>query len=192
MSSSPRWRRFNNLSMLMMLASAMVGASCSPASSPDQPDTDVPSDVPFVPDACKASLSQPAMVTVGGGQTFYQPLDDDQVVTWEKGPQGGHHVWIALRMIGVRQTGTITTVDVVDLDLSPNVTLNHSRVVYDFNRDEGGYCTLAGLRMQLDLAGDPPLASIAGHHVLVTASLQDPDGATATGTKEIVVTGDPS
>lgn len=177
-------------------ASIVALAACSHSSpGQQQPPTDsgAPQDGgPFVPDACKASLDQPSDVTVGEGQTFYTDLTDDQVLTWEKGPQGGHHVWIALRMIGVRQTETITTIDMEDLDLSPTVNLNHTRVVYDFNRDEGGHCTLSGLRMQLDLAGDPPLASIIGHHVKVTATLQDPDGATAVGTKTIVVTGDPT
>jgi hypothetical protein len=176
-------------------ASIVVLAACS-HSSPGSVHVDSgepPIDSgPFTPDACKASLDQPTVVTVGDGQTFYSDLTDNQVLTWEKGPQGGHHVWIALRMTGIRQTGTITTVDMDDIDLSPTVNLNHSRVVYDFNRDEGGYCTLAGLRMQLDLAGDPPLASIIGHHIRVTATLQDPDGATATGSKVIIVTGDPN
>jgi hypothetical protein len=177
------------------VASMAALAACSHSSPGPSHLTDTgttPDDVPFVPDACKASLDQPADVTVGEGQTFYSDLTDNQVLTWEKGPQGGHHVWIALRMIGIRQTQTITTVDMEDQDLSPVVNLNHSRVVYDFNRDEGGHCTLSGLRMQLDLAGDPPLSSIIGHHIKVTATLQDPDGATAVGTKTIIVTGDPT
>jgi hypothetical protein len=180
--------------LVAFAASIAILAACS-HSSPGQTtiDSDVPpDDSPFVPDACKSSLDQPTNVFVGQGQTFYSDLTDNQVLTWEKGPQGGHHVWIALRMTGVRQTQTITTVDMDDIDLSPTVNLNHSRVVYDFNRDEGGYCTLSGLRMQLDLAGDPPLASIIGHHIRVTATLQDPDHAVATGTKVIIVTGDPT
>jgi hypothetical protein len=146
---------------------------------------------PFVPDACKASLTQPADVVVGKGQTFYADLGDAEVLTWEKGPQGGHHVWIALRVIGVRQRGTITTIDIDDLD-QPDKTkslVNHSRVVYDFNRDEGGHCTLPGLRMQLDNAGGVSLESLNMHHLQVTATVQDPDGAKTTSAKTIVVTG---
>jgi hypothetical protein len=146
---------------------------------------------PFVPDACKASLSQTADVTVGKGQTFYSDVADNEVLTWEKGPQGGHHVWIALRLIGLRQAGTITTIDLDDLDIADPTKnpINHSRVVYDFNRDEGGHCTLPGLRMQLDNAGGPPLMSLNNHHIRVTATLQDPDGAKTTSAKTIIVTG---
>ena len=190
MRSSPLWKKCSEATLLVALTTLVC--ACSPSTTDTtHHDSSIP-DAPFTPDACKASLTQPTDVTVGDGQTFYADLTDNQVLTWEKGPQGGHHVWIALRMIGVRQAGTITTVDMDDLDLTPNVRLNHSRVVYDFSRDEGGHCTLAGLRMQLDLDGNPPLASLVGHHIRVTATLLDPDGATATGTKTIVVTGDPS
>ena len=173
-------------------AVALIGCSTHdlPAGKPDGGPID---SGPFVPDACKASLTQASDVVVGKGQTFYADLGDDEVLTWEKGPQGGHHVWIALRLIGLRQAGTITTVDLDDLDQTdPTKTLiNHSRVVYDFNRDEGGHCTLPGLRMQLDNAGGPALDTLNNHHIRVTATLQDADGAKATSTKTIIVTGTP-
>lgn len=188
MSWCRSWRRCSSGAI------AFAVVACSQHSTlPNQQDGWVdPPDTPFTPDACKSALGAPTDVTVGGGQTFYADLTDNQVLTWEKGPQGGHHVWIALRMIGLRQAGTITTIDMEDVDLSPPQNLNHYRVIFDFNRDEGGHCTLSGLRMQLDLAGDPPLASIKDHHVRVTATLKDPDGATATSAKTIIVTGDPS
>ncbi|GAC1545519.1 MAG: hypothetical protein NVS3B10_09580 [Polyangiales bacterium] len=171
-----------------------LALACAPSTDTHgRPDAAPPDGMvdtgPFSPDACKASLDQPASLTVGQGQTFYADVTDGQLLTWEKGPQGGHHVWIALRMIGIRQAGTITTLDLDDLDATPPVNINHSRVVYDFNRDEGGHCTLAGLRMQLDNAGGPPLASLVNHHVRVTVSLSDPDGAKATGSRTIVVDG---
>jgi len=190
MRSSPPWKKCSET--IAFVALTIVVGACSPTSEETTHDSSPVGDAPFTPDACKSSLGEPTNVTVGQGQTFYTDLTDNEVLTWEKGPQGGHHVWIALRMIGVRQAGTITTVDLDDLDVTPNVRLNDSRVVYDLSRDEGGYCTLSGLRMQLDLAGDPPLSSIIGHHIRVTATLLDPDGAIATGTKVIVVTGDPS
>ena len=179
--------------IIFSLCAIALIACASHDPTPVKPGTDSgPIDSgPFSPDACKASQTQTPEVVVGKGQTFYADLTDNEVLTWEKGPQGGHHVWIALRLIGLRQAGTITSVDLDDLD-QPDPTkslINHSRVVYDFNRDEGGHCTLPGLRMQLDNAGGPPLASLNNHHIRVTATLQDPDGAKTTSAKTIVVTG---
>jgi hypothetical protein len=178
-----------------LFAAAVATLSCTShdPGRPNNPGVDTgPIDSgPFVPDSCKASLSQPAEVVVGKGQTFYSELADNEVLTWEKGPQGGHHVWIALRVIGVRQQGTITTIDLDDLDIADPAKnpINHSRVVYDFNRDEGGHCTLPGLRMQLDNAGSVALSTLVNHHIRVTATVQDPDGAKTTSAKTIIVTG---
>jgi hypothetical protein len=43
--------------------------------------------------------------------------------------------------------------------------------------------------MQLDNAGGPTLESLFGHKVKVVVALKDPDGATATGERVIIVTG---
>ncbi len=147
---------------------------------------------PFVPDPCKSSLAAggDAIVTVGEGQTFFRFVDDLTVLGWEKGPQGGHHVWIALRMRGLRMQGTIITIDMEDVkDPAKPILVNHSRLIYDFDRDEGGFCTRAGLRMQLDNAGGVTLAELQGHPIKVTVTLFDPDGARATDTLTIVVNG---
>jgi len=167
-------------------------AGCS-SPSPGQPaDSGTPEiDAgPFTPDPCKVSLTQPANVAVGEGQTFYKPLLENTILVWEKGPQGGHHVWIAVRLIGIRMQGTVTTVDLEDIeDPSKPININHSRLIYDFTREEGGHCVLPGLRMQLDNAGGLPLKTLDNHHIRVTVSLKDPDGRTESGTKVIIVTG---
>jgi len=177
--------------LLFALPLALV-ACASPA---DRSTTDSGSPIfdagPFNPDPCKASLTQPANVAVGSGQTFYTAIDDNTKLIWEKGPQGGHHVWIAIRLIGIRMQGTVTTVDLDDIEdpSKPPVNINHSRLIYDFTREEGGHCVLAGLRMQLDNAGGVALADLGNHHIRVTVMLKDPDGATATGSKVIIVDG---
>jgi hypothetical protein len=154
--------------------------------------------VPFTPDECKASLAAGATagVTVGTGQSAYLDVADGTTLYWERGPQGGHHVWVALRMIGLRKVGTIVTIDVDDLDVpgpgAPDAgptNINHSRVIFDFEREEGGHCVLYGLRMQLDNAGSVPLADLVGKRIRVTVTLQDADGAKATGARDVVVTG---
>jgi hypothetical protein len=96
-------------------------------------------------------------------------------------------------MMGLRKVGTIVTIDVDDLDVqAPDAgptNINHSRVIFDFEREEGGHCVLYGLRMQLDNAGSIALDQLVGAHVRITATLQDPDGAKATGSRDVVVTG---
>ena len=136
------------------------------------------------------------MVTIGEGQTFYREVSDNTELFWEKGPQGGHHIWVALRQRGLRMRGTIITIDLEDVE-NPGMVklLNHSRLIYDFDKDEGydpqkgGFCTRSGLRMQIDNAGGAPLAEIQGHHVKITTTLNDPDGAKAVGTRTVIVKG---
>ena len=55
-------------------------------------------------DACKARLDSAPMVNVGEGQLAWHAVTDNQVLQWEKGPQGGHHIWIALRLTGLAQS----------------------------------------------------------------------------------------
>lgn len=163
-----------------------------------RPDAAIDTSTPFAADWCKPSLAAggTASVTVGEGQTFYRDIPDNTTLTWEKGPQGGHHVWIALRQRGLRQRGTIITLDLEDVE-NPDkpVLVNHSRLIYDFDKDEGydpakgGWCARPGLRMQLDNAGGVGLEQLMHHHIRVTASLKDPDGATSTGVRTIIVGG---
>lgn len=191
--------------LALPLALAALGAlfacsACSSSStpSPAKPDTGADGAVPFTPDECKASLAAgtTANVTVGTGQSAYLDVAAGTTLYWERGPQGGHHVWVALRMIGLRKVGTIVTIDVDDLDVpaggAPDAgptNINHSRVIFDFEREEGGHCVLYGLRMQLDNAGSIALAQLVGAHVRITATLQDPDGAKATSSRDVVVNG---
>lgn len=178
----------------------LSGALCACAPSADSVGTDggFDANTPFSPDWCKPSLGagSTATVTIGEGQNLYRDVADNTSLTWEKGPQGGHHVWIALRQRGLRMRGTIITIDLEDVeDPAKPKLVNHSRLIYDFDKDEGydpakgGFCTRAGLRMQLDNAGGVTLEALLGHKVRVTTTLKDPDGATATGVKTIVVTG---
>jgi hypothetical protein len=178
----------------LFVASFAATCACSPTPEPVQGYDSGPSVIdagPFTPDVCKPSLASGAMaaVTIGEGQTVYRDIPDGTMLTWEKGPQGGHHVWIALRQKDLRKSGTIITLDLKDVEDPANQRLlNHSRLVFAFDRDEGGWCTLVGLRMQLDQGGID-LASLQNHHILVKATLNDPDGATASSEKTIVVNG---
>jgi len=165
-------------------------AACSDEGATPATDSGPIDSGPFKPDVCKPSPSGPTVVTVGEGQNFYRDIPDNELLYWEKGPQGGHHVWLALKQRGLRMSGTIMTIDMEDVeDPAKPALVNHSKLVYDFDRDEGGWCTRPGLRMQLDNAGGVTLASLLGHKIKVVAVLKDPDGTEASGTKVIRVTG---
>ena len=77
---------------------------------------------------------------------------DGVVAQVEAGPQGGHHIWVAVRMKGLLQSGSITSVTghfpELDQDVGP------FQVIFTFDQDEGGYCKLYGLRFQLDQTTD--------------------------------------
>jgi len=126
-------------------------------------------------DVCKPGDGPPVLV-IGKGQADYLPTSDYDVAQIEAGPQGGYHIWIALRMKNLLQSGSITTlsghVQELDLDITPFT------VIFTYDPDEGGYCKLYGLRFQLDGAID--INQLLGKTVLVTASVKDKDGDVGT------------
>lgn len=103
------------------------------------------------PDACRPAHPGAPDVIVGSGQNDYLPLTDGQTVQAQTGPQGGHHLWIAVRMQNLKQAGSTTTVTATQ----PNngATVEPFSVVFTYQPDEGGFCKLYGLRFQLDANG---------------------------------------
>ncbi len=168
-------------------AAAIAACSSAPRDAGDAgPDV-------FVPDPCKASLEAGVTPTVlvGLGQLSFTAVTKDQMVNWELGPQGGHHVWVAVEQQGLRQRGTVTTIDIDDLDAPTGTTrLLHSPLVYDYAPVGNEVCSLVGLRMQLDAPGVPEmLSTMVGHRMRITATLVDTDGATGSASAEITVNG---
>lgn len=137
-------------------------------------------------DACKPKDAGAPVVVVGEGQADYLPLMDgetDQVYT---GPQGGHHVWVAIRQKNLKQVGTVTTVTGKIPDLG--IDVEPFSVVFTFDPDEGGYCKLYGLRYQLDLSHD--IQSMLGHELELHVEADDADGAKGEGDKTVVLSKD--
>jgi hypothetical protein len=130
-------------------------------------------------DICKPQGAGAPIVTVGEGQSDYLPASDGDVAQVEAGPQGGHHIWIAVRMKNLLQSGSITTItghfDDPLLDVGP------FQVIFTFDQDEGGYCKLYGLRFQLDQTTD--IAQLLGKTVKVTVKVTDKDGTVGVGTR---------
>ncbi len=136
------------------------------------------------PDICRPANAGAPEVIVGDGQTDYLPLTNGQVLQAEAGPQGGHHIWIAVRMRNLKQAGSVTTITASQPGTGVPVT--PTAFVFSFDRDEGGYCKLYGLRFQLDQNG-ADYTQFLGKPLDVTVTVKDALAQSATGTAHIVI-----
>jgi hypothetical protein len=141
------------------------------------------------PDVCRPAGAGDPEVTLGSGQTNYAPLNDGDTLQIEKGPQGGHHIWVALRMRNLRQSGSTTTITGVLPD-NPTSTIQPTAFVFSFDPDEGGYCKLYGLRFQLD-SGAANLAEdykrFLGKPIDVTVTVRDTAGRVGQSKRRIKI-----
>ncbi len=140
------------------------------------------------PDMCRPANHGPPEVIIGTGQTDYASLAEGQVLKLEKGPQGGHHIWIAVRMKNLRQSGSTTTItSVLEGDPTPVPPMAY---VFTFDRDEGAYCKLYGLRYQVD-SGAVDLGTtykrFLGKRLAVTVEVADSTGAKASSTRTVQI-----
>jgi hypothetical protein len=135
-------------------------------------------------DICKPSNAGPPVVQVGTGQTDYVPATDGETVQMEQGPQGGHHIWMAVRMQNLKQTGSVTTLTSGQPDTG--LAGPSTSYVFTFNADQGGYCKLFGLRYQLDITGTD-YHTFLGHPLDVTVTITDSVGTTGTGVAHFAV-----
>ena len=141
------------------------------------------------PDSCRPANHGAPELFLGTGQTDFAPLNDGQTLMLEKGPQGGHHIWIATRMKNLRQSGSRTTISAKLVD-DPSSPILPAGYVFTYDRDEGNYCKLWGLRFQLDsgatdLGGD--FKRFLGKKLEVTVEVIDSTNAKATATKTILI-----
>ncbi len=134
------------------------------------------------PDICKPANAGPPLLYIGTGQTDFLPITDGETLQAELGPQGGHHVWIAVRMHNLKQSGSTTKISAVQP--GTNVTIPPSAFVFTFDPDEGGYCKLYGLRYQLDNGGID-YTQFLGKSLDITATVTDATGATASAVAHV-------
>lgn len=169
-------------------ASTCIGGQCQPSWVPESDlEAYSPSWASAPPDFCRPKNAGAPEVIVGTGQTDYAQLNDDQIVALERGPQGGHHVWVATRMKNLRRSGSITTLSARLPDL-PDLVISDAAYVFSFDRDEGGYCKLYGLRYQLDANMDKPsevVRRFLGQRLELTVTVTDSTGASARATRMI-------
>ena len=133
---------------------------------------------------CKTTTGASPEVVVGQGQSDYLRLADLDEVQVEEGPQGGHHVWIAILMKNLLRSGSRTKLTGVVPDISTVIT--PYEVIYTFDPTEGGYCKLFGLRFQLDLDG-VDYVPLLGHELDITATVTDPAGDIGEGLRRVVL-----
>jgi hypothetical protein len=134
-------------------------------------------------DPCKPAGGGAPVVIIGQGQADYLPLMDGDTAQVEAGPQGGHHIWVALRAKNLHQSGTITSITGHFPDL--NIDVGPFNVIFTMETDEGGYCKLYGLRFQLDQSTD--IQQLLGHPLDVTVTMTDSDMDVGTGKRSVVL-----
>jgi hypothetical protein len=149
-------------------------------------ETYTPSWPPNAPDICKPAGHGAATVALGTGQQDFLPVTDGETVNLEKGPQGGHHIWTAVRMRNLKQSGTTTTVSGVQP--GTGLTVPSTGVVFTYSPDEGGYCKLFGITFRLDSPSDLAFyKNFLGKPLDVTVAVKDASGDTASATAHVNV-----
>jgi hypothetical protein len=140
-----------------------------------------PSDAP---DVCRGLDAGAPAVQVGEGQTDYLPVTSGETVQMEQGPQGGHHIWIAVRQKNIKQQGSTTTI--TSVQPGTNLAGPEMAFVFTFEQDQGGYCKLYGLRYQVDIDGTD-YHLFLGKPLDVTVKIADQAGHVGTGTAHVNV-----
>ena len=126
------------------------------------------------------------MVTIGWGQGDYLPLTDLQTLDVEAGPQGGHHIWLAIQMKNLLGSGSRTTLEAVSP--STGTAISPFDVIFTYKPSEGGYCKLYGLRYQLDLDG-VDYVPLLGKELDVTATVVDSSGDSGRDSRRVMLVG---
>jgi hypothetical protein len=162
------------------------GACADPFVDPSALDEADPSWLDTAPDACKTPSSGEPSLEIGQGLSAFAALGDGEEVSIEPGAQGGHHVWLALRVRGLRQMGSHLTVGGalpdLDVDLVPVTT------VATLRRAEEGRCEVYGVRLRVD-AG-LPVDTLLGTALNIDVRMEDPNGDVAVDEKQVRIAPD--
>lgn len=139
------------------------------------------------PDVCRPPNAGPPEVILGKGQTDFGTLAPNETVRLERGPQGGHHLWVAVRMKNLKQAGSRTAI----FGEQPDTGLKASPTafVFTFDKDEGGYCKLYGLRFQVDAGGALGEAHkpFLGKPLDITVEVTDVSGRKASAKQRVLI-----
>jgi hypothetical protein len=164
-------------------ATCVKGACVDPFLAPSALVDYEPTWITSAPDACKTPSSGKPAVEIGQGQSAFAPLAEDEVVPIEAGPQGGHHVWLALLVTGLRQMGSRLSVKGYFPELAFEVAPFDSMVTLRKAADD--HCEIHGVRFQVDRGIS--VDAIRGHVLDIELVLTDPNGDAAKATKRVVI-----
>ena len=159
------------------------GACLAPFIDPSGLGDYDPAWIASAPDACKTPSSGDPAIEIGQGESAFAALGESEIVPIEAGAQGGHHVWLALRVAGLRQMGSHLTVEGYFPELAFEVYPFTS--IVNLRKAGEGQCQIYGIRLQVDwgLSVD----AVRGRAFDITVTLRDPNGDAATATKQVVI-----
>jgi hypothetical protein len=159
------------------------GACVDPFLAPSALADYDPTWITSAPDACKTPASGAPAIVIGQGASAFAPLEEGAVVPIEKGPQGGHHVWLALRVNGLRQMGSRLTVEGYYPDLGFKVRPFTSYVT--LRKTAESHCEIYGIRDQVDQG--IPVEQVRGQTLDIVVVVEDPNGDAATAKARVVI-----
>lgn len=128
------------------------------------------------PDLCKPAHAGAPEIAAGTGQTDFIALHGGETLTPEKGPQGGHHLWIAVRQKNLKQQGSTVTLSAEQPGTGLKVP--PTSFIFPFESAENGACKLYGLRLQLDNSS-VLVQKFLGQPLDLKIVVSDTDGQTA-------------
>lgn len=161
-----------------------IAASCEDPLTPPEELADYRPDwaVDYA-DPCRPEAAGDPTLTIGEGLDSFTPLAGP--VLLHPGPQGGYHIWLALRSTNLHQKGSVTTLSVtLDGADSPLCDLE---VPWDYTPSMSNACDLAGI--QCVVANDIAAANaLDTQPALVTAKVRDLTGDVAFATQSLTFT----
>ena len=128
------------------------------------------------PDPCRPLPPGDPQVIVGTGPATFTSVADGDELAVEAGPQGGHHVWIAVRSKNLATSGT--SVSLSGRDPSNGAETPPTSFVFSLDEEKDGFCRLTGLRYQLD-NGTVDYREFLGKPFDITVEMRDRFGTSA-------------
>ena len=132
--------------------------------------------------AYSSSSGGPA-VEIGKGQSAFAPLENGEAMPIEAGPQGGHHIWLALRVTGLRQMGSGLTVNGYFPELA--FELRPFTAKLTLRKAAENQCEIYGIRFQVDRGLS--VETIQGRALDIDIVLEDSNGDVGTAAKQVVI-----
>ena len=117
---------------------------------------------------------------LGTGEIAFEPIEGEPTLPLVAGPQGGHHVWVSVVVVGASSERAELLVDVVPVD-GPEPP-RRAPVRVQLEASEGGDAEIVGWPAEL---ADP--GCMVGRRAIVRATLTDEDGAVGVDERAIVI-----